>query len=146
MHLATCPDRPATHLNTATWDDDPFPAPGRAKPFVPEPEERWEVETGAAVDHCQPTVAPIFRTVQGMTPSERRRYYRSLCANGPLWFTFLLNVHKRQPCPRHRSLERGTARTRRNNGMRLPSSSPRDIATAARAGRSAARVHPWSPD
>lgn len=83
MHLATCPDRSATLLSTATSDDDSFPAPVKAKPFDPEPEERWEVETGAAVDHCQPAVAPIFRTVQVMTPSERRRHYRSLYANGP---------------------------------------------------------------
>ncbi|KAH6927819.1 hypothetical protein HPB50_008955 [Hyalomma asiaticum] len=86
MHLATCPDWSATHFSTATGDDTPYvpvPAPVRAKPFVPEPEERWDVEAGPAVDPCRPTVAPIFRTVQGMTPSERRRHYKSLSANGP---------------------------------------------------------------
>ncbi|KAH6935277.1 hypothetical protein HPB50_005012 [Hyalomma asiaticum] len=43
MHLATCPNRSATHLSTATGDDtpyDPVPALVRTKPFVPEPEER----------------------------------------------------------------------------------------------------------
>ncbi|KAH6928297.1 hypothetical protein HPB50_014061 [Hyalomma asiaticum] len=86
MHLATCPDRSATHLSTATGVDspyDPVSAPVRANPFDHEPEERWDVDAGPAVDPCRPTVAPTFRTVQGMTPSERRRHYSSLRANGP---------------------------------------------------------------
>ncbi|KAH7938384.1 hypothetical protein HPB49_023115 [Dermacentor silvarum] len=87
-HLATCPDRSSTFCTATRNDPDPafdIPAPGRAKPFVPEPEEQWDVgpsSRGRPVDPFQPVVPPIFRTAQGMT-TERRRYYQSLRASGP---------------------------------------------------------------
>ncbi|KAH7938209.1 hypothetical protein HPB49_021743 [Dermacentor silvarum] len=88
-HLATCPDRSSTFCTATRDDPDPpfdIPAPGGAKPFVPEPEEQWDVgpsSSGRPVDPFQPAVPPIFRTVQGMKPAERRRHYQSLNASGP---------------------------------------------------------------
>ncbi|KAL1430214.1 hypothetical protein MTO96_015279 [Rhipicephalus appendiculatus] len=85
QHLATCPDRTSKLLCTATRDDPPYevPAPGGAKPFIHEPEEEWVVEPGRRIDPFKPAVPPIFRTVTGLKPAERRRYYQSLSANGP---------------------------------------------------------------
>lgn len=84
-HLATCPDRTTKLLCTASRDDPPYevPAPGGAKPFLHEPEEEWVVEPGRPINPFKPAVPPIFRTVTGLKPAERRRYYQSLSANGP---------------------------------------------------------------
>lgn len=84
-HLATCPDRTSKLLCTASRDDPPYevPAPGGAKPFLHEPEEEWVVEPGRPINPFKPAVPPIFRTVTGLKPAERRRYYQSLSANGP---------------------------------------------------------------
>ncbi|XP_075550414.1 uncharacterized protein LOC142584124 [Dermacentor variabilis] len=90
-HLANCPDRSST-FSTATRDEpDPafdIPVPGGANAFVPEPEEQWDVgpcasNSSGPVNPFQPAVPPIFRTVQGLKPAERKRYYQSLRASGP---------------------------------------------------------------
>ncbi|XP_065283244.1 uncharacterized protein [Dermacentor albipictus] len=90
-HLASCPDRSSTFC-TATRDepDPPFdiPVPGGANAFVPEPEEQWDVgpcasNSSGPINPFQPAVPPIFRTVQGLKPAERKRYYQSLRASSP---------------------------------------------------------------
>ncbi|XP_037503212.1 gametocyte-specific factor 1 homolog [Rhipicephalus sanguineus] len=82
MHLMTCPDRSSSFPSASSRDcyDPPYEVPfaGGARPLVPEPKEKWDLESGPTSDPYKPAVPPIFRPVHGLKRSERRRFYKSL--------------------------------------------------------------------
>ncbi|KAH7932030.1 hypothetical protein HPB51_029578 [Rhipicephalus microplus] len=85
QHLATSPDRRTKLLCTETRDDPPYELGASARrctAFHYELDEQSVEEPWRPLNQVKLAVPLIFRTVTGLKPAERWRYYQAPSANG----------------------------------------------------------------